>query len=124
MRLIRNPSKAKAEAGRRGEALAQSAYRRAGYEVLANNYRCGHYEIDLILREKRTGTVVFCEVKARSAGTRTFPREAVGQTKQSYLRRAAQQFLIERELTGVPCRFDVAEVWLDVNKTELIENAF
>ncbi len=122
-RLVDNPA-AKTETGRRGEALALRAYRKTGFELLARNYRCGHYEIDLILKDKRTGTVVFCEVKARSDGTRAFPREAVGRTKQTYLRRAAQRFLIERELTDAPCRFDVAEVWLDIGKTELIENAF
>ncbi len=113
-----------AEAGRIGEALAERALKKAGMRTLAKNYRFGHCELDLVMQEKQSGTIVFVEVKARSGNMLGLPREAVGPKKQALLRRAAQGFLIEQQMPDAPCRFDVVEVFLDENRIERIENAF
>ena len=112
------------DAGRIGEALAERALKREGMRLLVRNYRAGRWEIDLIMRDRRTDMLVFVEVKARSGTRFGLPREAVTPQKQAYLRRAAQMYLIETGMTETPCRFDVAEVWLDTKEVVRIENAF
>lgn len=114
----------KTEIGRHGEDVALRALKREGMKLLARNYRAGRYEIDLIMRERKTGTVVFVEVKARSEDAVLLPRTAVRGQKQLYLRRAAKAFLDEYDLNDVPCRFDVVEVWLDSGTVNRIEHAF
>lgn len=110
--------------GRRGEMLAERALKRAGMRLLARNYRAGHYEIDRIFRERRTGFIVFVEVKARSGTAYGLAREAVTPRKQRFLRQAAERYLFENDLLGAPCRFDVVEVDLKDGRIERIENAF
>lgn len=95
-----------------GEARAAAWYRTAGYEVLAQNWRCGDGELDLVCR--RGTTVVVCEVKARRSVAFGHPAEAVTATKRRRIRRLATQWLAEhRPLCPsgpVTVRFDVASV--------------
>ena len=49
--------------GRKGEQLAASYLKRKGYEVLENNYRRTHGEVDIIAKDGET--LVFVEVKSR-----------------------------------------------------------
>ena len=53
---------------------------------------------------------MFCEVKARSGVDYGGPLLAVGPDKVRRVRRLAQLWLNERELTGCPVRFDVISV--------------
>lgn len=94
--------------GRTGEAAALAWYRRAGYRLVASNWRCPLGELDLVIR--RGGTLVFCEVKARSGSALGGPFEAVTATKRRKLRQLAEAFL---RADGSRCdevRFDVASV--------------
>lgn len=95
-------------------------YRRAGYEVLARNWRCPEGELDLVLRAR--GTVVFCEVKTRSSDRFGLPAEAVTAAKQRRLRVLATRFLREHPQRGATPRFDVASVMGD--HVEVLEGAF
>ena len=97
-----------------------SWYRDQGYEVLARNWRCREGEIDLVLG--RPGTVVFCEVKARSSGAYGLPAEAVGRVKQARLRRLAVMWLGESGRGAAEVRFDVASVL--GGRVDVIEGAF
>jgi putative endonuclease len=113
------------EVGRAGEELAAAWYAERGYEVLARNWRCPAGEADLLLWQG--GTLVVCEVKARSGARYGPPAEAVGRLRQQRLRRTAAHFLqAEREREGGlrarVVRFDVAEVMGDV--VSVIEDAF
>jgi len=112
------------DVGRIGERIAEKALRKEGMKVLDRNYRFGHWEIDLILWERKTGTIVFAEVKARSESTIGLPREAVTYTKQKHLRRAAEAYCLQNGYAEYPVRFDVVEVWLESKHVERIENAF
>ena len=59
----------------------------------------------------RQGEVlVFVEVKARSSEAFGSPLEAVGATKRRRLERAAQVYLAQKKLHGVPVRFDLVGV--------------
>jgi putative endonuclease len=92
--------------GRAGEEAALARYRRAGYALVARNWRCSIGELDLVLR--RGATVVFCEVKARRGGGFGGPFEAVHAAKQRKLRALAEVFLSRVSYREV--RFDVASV--------------
>ncbi len=108
--------------GRHGEDRAAAWYRRAGWEVLARNWRCREGELDLIVG--RGSTVVICEVKARSSLDYGHPAEAVTLAKQRRIRALAARWLAEVELAVRPevVRFDVAAVL--PGEVSVIEDAF
>jgi putative endonuclease len=106
--------------GAAGEDLAAAWYQRAGYEVVARNWRCRDGELDLIVRDQRT--LVFCEVKTRSSDRFGVPAEAVTPAKQRRIRTLAAQFLRESRLSAPNLRFDVAAVLGD--RLEVVEAAF
>jgi len=58
----------RAALGRWGEDVAAQHLAASGAQVLARNWRCREGEIDLVVRDP-DGTLVFCEVKTRSAYT-------------------------------------------------------
>ena len=97
-----------------------SWYRERGYDVLARNWRCREGEIDLVAG--CPGTVVFCEVKARSSDAFGLPAEAVGRAKQARLRRLAARWLAESGPRAQEVRFDVAAVL--GGRVDVIEGAF
>ena len=112
--------------GRSGEDIAAAWYQQRGYEVLARNWRCRRGELDIVAG--RAGTVVFCEVKARTSVTFGLPAEAVGPAKQARLRRLAALWFAEQSQPGGTrrpgglVRFDVASVL--AGQIEVIEDAF
>jgi putative endonuclease len=106
--------------GAAGEAAAARWYSARGYEVVARNWRCREGEIDLIVR--RGGTVVFCEVKARTSDAFGLPAEAVTRAKQQRLRGLAARWLAEGGVPAAEIRFDVASVL--AGEVEVIEGAF
>ncbi len=57
------PTQVATQLGRAAEELASRLYQKAGFEIMAQNYRYGHYEIDLIA--KRGNYVHMVEVKFR-----------------------------------------------------------
>lgn len=98
--------------GRIGEAAALAHYRRAGYRVVARNWRCRLGEIDLVLA--KGSLLVFCEVKSRRGADLGGPYEAVHWRKQRKLRALAEAFLASSGEPAPAVRFDVASVTLDV----------
>lgn len=111
-----------AQTGKQGEETARAFLMRRGFSFVCSNYRYGHREIDLVMRD--AGTLVFVEVKARSSARFGAPAESVTLSKQKRLLLAAQGYLLEHGLTDAPARFDVVEVYLDTGRVEHIENAF
>lgn len=106
------PTAARAQAnvklGAYGERRAARYYIDAGYEVVAQNWRSGRGELDLVVRA--SGVLVFVEVKTRSSDRYGVPAEAVTPAKQARIRRLAHRFCAE---TGerAPClRFDVVSI--------------
>ena len=102
-----------AETGRAGERAAAEYLRRAGYDILACNWRTGRYELDIVAR--RGGVLHFVEVKTRRAAGLTTPEQAVTPTKFRALRRAAQHYMALRGDTEEEVQFDLAAVdaWPD-----------
>ena len=99
----------RAALGARGEERAAQHLESLGYEIVERNYRCRHGEIDIIAREK--GDLVFVEVKTRRNNSFGYPSEAVDSRKRNKLALSGEQYLIDRDLGEIDCRFDVAEVY-------------
>ncbi len=91
--------------GQAGEAAAADFYRRAGYEILAQGYRHGRAEVDLIVRQGTT-LLVFVEVKTRSGGQYGSPETFVSARKKELFRLAATHLQEELDWRG-DIRFDI-----------------
>jgi putative endonuclease len=115
-----------------GERIAATHLVRAGYEIVATNFRTRFGELDLIAADERC--IVFCEVKTRvaegSSGPAS-PLDAIGPAKRRQVRRMAKQWLAETA-GGHPhregLRFDAIGVTLSprgaVLELEHVEDAF
>jgi putative endonuclease len=100
---------------RRGDAAEDAALdhlQGAGLVLVARNYRTpgrSGGEIDLIMRDPRDGTLVFVEVRQRSAGTHGGAGGSITGVKQRRIVFAARHYLHALR-TLPPCRFDVVLV--------------
>ena len=112
--------------GKAGERLAVRALKRAGYRVLATNWRARGGEIDIVAEQE--GTIVFAEVKTRSSDSFAAPELAVDSSKRRKLARAAWRFLERNSATDRDCRFDIVSIVNEPQsrrpKVEIIPNAF
>jgi putative endonuclease len=100
--------------GRRGEDLAAAHFRRLGYTVLARNHRTRFGELDLVLHDRGSDTIVFCEVKTRRAGSGE-PWDNLHDAKRGQVRRMGAAWLTEVKDRpfGAEIRFDAVGVLLD-----------
>lgn len=109
-------SKNRKPLGNTGETVVRAHLERAGWRVLAVNYRCAQGEMDIIAEEgtEADKTLVFVEVKTRRGTAHGAPVEAVNARKRQKLWAVAQAYLAERGMGGAEpsCRFDVAEVFV------------
>jgi putative endonuclease len=110
--------------GPRGEQIARRYLRRAGYLILALNYRAMGSEIDLAALDDNA--LVFVEVKARAGVEAGTPREAVDEHKQTQIRCAEESYIAARHAQGVATRSDVIAITGAGRgrKLELIKDAF
>lgn len=90
-----------------GEKLAKNHLLAQGYEVLELNWRYLKFEIDIIAKMK--DCIVFVEVKTRKSDTFGEPQIFVSKQKQSFLIRAAQQYLEQKKIT-LESRFDIIAI--------------
>jgi putative endonuclease len=98
--------------GRRGEELAAEHLERLGYEILARNHRTRWGELDLVAFG--SGSIVFCEVKTRRAGSGT-PFDNLHAGKRAQVRRMAAAWLSDTQdrPRAAELRFDAIGVVLD-----------
>ncbi len=102
---------AKDALGRQGEQAAAEYLERAGYRILARNWRCAEGEIDIVMADRRA--LVAVEVKTRSGTAYGTPLEAVTRKKRSRLRRLAVQWVLANGVLFDEVRVDVVEVLKD-----------
>ena len=112
----------KQDTGKRGEDAALAYLENKGYTPLARNYRHGHQELDLVMRDGRY--IVFVEVKARASARYGTPAEFVTAKKRHNLILAAQAYLMQNRLTDAFARFDVVEVYTADGTLRHIPDAF
>ena len=98
--------------GSKGEKLASEFLENSGYTIIEKNWRSGRYEIDIIAEEKNI--LVFVEVKTRSNDYYGFPEESVNKTKQDHILQAAEDYVIQKNITK-EIRFDIVSIILDGN---------
>lgn len=119
--------------GQRGEDIAAAHLERAGWRIVARNYRVREGEIDVIAA--RAGVLAFCEVKTlvrRAEGGRgpANPIESVRYDKQARVRRMARRWLAAQDggLGVSDVRLDVIGVVLspagELLELEHLEGAF
>jgi putative endonuclease len=96
---------ARRELGARGEAAAARFLESKRYAVLDRNWRRGRLELDLVCRDGRS--LVFVEVRTRTAGALAGPAESIGPGKRRSLIRAARAWLAAHAAWEQGCRFDV-----------------
>jgi putative endonuclease len=104
------------ELGKFGEQLAIRHLRKNGYQILDCNWRYGKIELDIICSQKEH--VVFVEVKTRNNNFAGEPWEFVTRAKQSRIIRAADKYLIAKNL-ALHCRFDVVSIIHNKRQTQL-----
>jgi putative endonuclease len=107
-----------------GEAIAARWLRRRGWRVVAERFRSGHRDVDLIV--ERDGTVAFVEVKTRLSTAFGDPIEAVSWRKRRELIRSAMVWADRFGPPGVSYRFDVVGVVVAGRDAKIrhVENAF
>lgn len=94
--------------GEIGENRAKQYLLDKGYTLLAQNWRHGRTEIDLIMRTP-VGIIVFVEVKNRSSQTYGTPELAVSAAKQKRMATAALAYLMEY-FPDASAQFDVIAI--------------
>jgi putative endonuclease len=111
------------ELGKKGELLAIDFLKEKGFKILETNFRLEKDEIDIIAKDGEI--LVFVEVKTRSTSNYGEPEIAVGDKKVEFLLRAAENYLISKNLT-VEIRFDIISIVLNSTKNKIrhIEDAF
>lgn len=95
--------------GRRGEDLAHRYLQRAGFKVIARNYKPGEdSEVDIVAR--LGDLVVFVEVKTRSSAEHSAPERAVDDEKERHILKAARAFATRAGINWDKVRFDIISV--------------
>ena len=111
--------------GDRGEELAVNLLTELNYEIIERNYRYGHGEIDIIAKED--DVLVFVEVKTKKNLEFGPPEYSVTKNKQRQIKKIAEAYLYEKEITDTDCRIDVIAILLKKNlppEINHIKNAF
>jgi UPF0102 protein HMPREF0645_2083 len=115
--------------GKWGEQYVEAFLRRKGYIILERDWRHGRSlcDIDLICKTADQTTIVFVEVKTRSADDITLPEDAVTLNKMRRLGHSADNYVKMNNITE-DLRFDIVALVGNSNDDEPqinhIEDAF
>lgn len=117
----------KQKKGSYGEELAVKFLTEKGYEIIEQNYRYGHGEVDIIAMDK--DELVFVEVKYRNNLEYGAPEYAVTKSKQKQVRKISELYIIEKgdKIEFENARIDVIAILDLPNKQpdiNHIKNAF
>jgi putative endonuclease len=93
--------------GKAGEKLAADYLQEQQYEIITQNYRYKHYEIDLIAQ--KANLLIFVEVKTRRNINYGMPEAFVNSKKEINIRKAAEQYLYEANWQH-NIRFDIIAI--------------
>lgn len=94
------------ELGKWGEGLAKELLIAKGYTIVEENWRLGHFEIDLIASFKNR--IIFVEVKTRSTHFND-PADAVNSAKQQRMARAADAYIRQFNIP-LEAQFDIITI--------------
>jgi len=117
----------KRRVGNKAETLALDHLIQQGLSLIEQNYLTKLGEIDIIMLDKTTDTLVFVEVRYRKNTSYGSSIETVTRAKQQKLIRTAQQYLQKHpNYQHFLCRFDVVGVESDLKYPTItwIQSAF
>ncbi len=114
----------KKKIGSLGEELAALYIRMRGYKILERNYNVPRVgELDIVAEDSEY--LCFVEVRLRSRRDFGTPAETVTREKRRRLIRAAQCYILHKNMENRCVRFDVAEVYGGkIPRVNLIKDAF
>lgn len=95
--------------GNEGEELAAAYLESKGYTILDRNYHFERAEVDIVAYDNES-YIIFAEVKTRSTNRYGEPEEYVDEDKVKNVYKAAEAWIYERKMDGVPVRFDVISI--------------
>lgn len=109
--------------GRLAESLAATFLERAGFRIVARNWRCHGPEageLDIVADD--AGTCVFVEVRSRTGEEQGYPLEAITPSKRAQVIRIARLYLAAETPAAAGYRFDVVAVtfWDDGRPPDLV----
>ena len=108
--------------GRRSEHLVRDFLLEQGLQCLHQNWRCRLGEIDLIMRERDAGVIVFVEVRYRASAERGSSLDTVGYRKRVRLCRTVRAWLQRHDQGDSPVRIDVVGVEPDKGTAHVASN--
>jgi putative endonuclease len=120
MNTPRTPGSQNKPLGDRGERMAAEHLERAGWTILARNFRIGHREVDLVAR--RGEVVAFIEVKTRAGLGYGHPLEAITALKRREIQRVAQIWVERHGREGDVYRYDAVSVLIIAGGEPVIEH--
>ncbi len=97
------------EKGNAGEVVAQAYLEKLGYRFVMRNFRTRYGELDLVFRDPE-GIWVFVEVKNFQNNSMIHPLEYIQHNQVHKLQKAAQVFIMKRNLMNDAFRFDAVLV--------------
>ncbi|MBZ0243071.1 MAG: YraN family protein [Bacteroidales bacterium] len=111
------------ELGKLGEEMACAHLRKLGYKILEVNWHFGREEIDIIAMDGEM--LVIVEVKTRASAYFGEPEFFVNRKKQRILVRAAEAYILQKDL-DIETRFDIISIVITPGKKHLhhIDDAF
>ena len=91
--------------GQEAEELAAAYLESKGWTVLDRNYFFQRAEVDIVAFDQTC--IIFVEVKSRTDTDFGHPEDYVDEEKIKNIYKAAEAWIYERRMDGVPARFDV-----------------
>lgn len=107
-------NQSKQKKGKKGEDSSINFLKKSGHSIVARNFRSKFGEIDII--SKKTGTLYFVEVKARSSDRLGKPFEAVDSRKLAHMKLAAQSYLLKNPHNEYKLKLAVISILTDRNE--------
>lgn len=104
------------ELGKKGELIALNFLKEKGFKILETNFRLEKDEIDIIAIDGKN--LVFVEVKTRSTDYFGEPEIAVGTQKVEFLLRAAENYVVSKNL-NTEIRFDIISIVLNSRQKKI-----
>ena len=102
--------------GKYAESMAVTFLQEKGFRILDQNWRHGHFEIDII--GTKNGVIHFIEVKARWGLGFGHPEEGVGRKKFRHIQNASNAYLgIHHQWKKI--QFDVLSIYFSDGKNEI-----
>ncbi|HNX26051.1 MAG TPA: YraN family protein [Phycisphaerae bacterium] len=110
--------------GPRGEKIACRFLRRAGFRILARNYRCPTGEADIIAVDAVADAIVFVEVKTRKSNAAVEPYSAVNADKKRRMKKIAAYYAQKHPVEDYTIRFDIISIVLPSDGQPKIEHIY